>query len=95
MDYSKIICGVLNRMVVSNYSDFDFVYAKKYGDVGEGRFYEIFFVIKEGGYNNVNMGMMFEIRDISDSLIKMINLEKGSDYTIIFRTRKEIKGMKL
>jgi hypothetical protein len=25
----------------------------------------------------------------------MINLEKGSDYTIIFRTRKEIKGMKL
>ena len=92
MDFREQIDCVFNKVLIPKCSEFDYVFSKKYGDIGPKRFYEIVFVIKESSYEWVDSVMMHEIHKKASGLIDMIGLGENDDYAIIFRSHKNIRN---
>ena len=92
MDFREQIDSVLNKLLIPQCSDFDYVFSKRYGKIGPKRFYEIIFVIKEGSYDWVDMVKRNEIHNKASGLIKMIGLGENDDYAIIFRSHKNLRN---
>ena len=92
MDFREQIDSVLNKLLIPQCSEFDYVFSKKYGEMGPKRFYEIVFVIKEGSYEWVDCVKKHEIHHKASALINMIGLGENDDYAIIFRSYKNLRN---
>ncbi len=88
MDFGDKIERIINRLVIPEYKDIDFVVHKKLGSLGSGYFYEFIFVVKEGRYDYVDFLMKIEIMGAAETVIAAVGSNDFYDYSISFRSKK-------
>ena len=88
MEFGQKIERIVNRLVLPEFKDIDFVTHKRHGIVDEKYFYEFMFVIKKGRYEDVDSKMMKDIMEATDTVIDVVGLPKGCDYSMFFRSGK-------
>ena len=91
MNFGEEIKVVLDKMVVPQYDLLDRVEYKKYGDVGEKRFYEIIYMIKEGRYDDVNSDMMIKVTHDTQSIVRMVGIQSYEDFCVYFSSGRRDK----
>ncbi len=93
MEFGEKIDLIVNRLVLPDFQDIDFVVHKRHGIVDEKYFYEFMFVIKKGRYDNVDTQMMRDIMEATDTVIDVVGLPEGCDYSMFFKRGKTYEYM--
>ena len=93
MEFGQKIERIVNRLVLPEFKDIDFVVHKRHGMKDDKYFYEFMFVIKKGRYDNVDTQMMRDIMEATDTVIDVVGLPMGCVYSMFFRSGKTYEYM--
>ena len=90
MNFGDYIVRVAGRLIVPKYDVLDRAVYLKYGRVGEKRYYEIIYILKENEPPLSNVTKLDIIMETA-RLVTMVGIEDHEDYSVYFSDKKRIR----